>query len=568
MVDVAKLAIEVDSSQATAAAKNLDGLSQASGKAEKSVKGVGKGSQDAGKAAQNSSYKYRMASMQLSQVASQGSVTGNYLQALAIQLPDLALGFGTVGILAGSLAGALAVPLFTALGESEDATKNLSEAVAELGTSFSSSLGEADRFTQEMLALATISKEALVLRLQFEKDEAERVAVEALNNIKNITTDAVDSFSVFDVLAGTSGIEKMAESLGITVAEAKALDEAMPDWEDRNDPSAFGPINKVLSDLNQKYGKGSGAISEYAQKVSDASQVAIQASQQLERLDDVLNDVNGTLSNDNPATLYFRDFDTAVDSSAMSLAEWLKQQEQATAQYQALLASMVASKFDAEQKAAQALGVRAQKLKEFRDDDIISDQEYKAALLLAEEEYTGKIATIKKKQQEVELGANKETLAATGQFFETMAQIAQAGGEDQFQAWKRMAQAQAAVSASLAIINALASAPPPFNIALAGVIGVLGAVQIAQIEQQQYQARALGGQVKEGGQYLVGENGPEVVTMGSDGHITSNANSQQPQGNNFVFQISTGVSQTVKAELMSMMPMITKTAMQAARGRR
>ena len=73
----------------------------------------------------------RQASMQLSQVAQQGSVTGNYLQALAIQLPDLALGFGTVGIIAGALAGSLAVPLYNAITGVDEKTKSYNKTIEE-----------------------------------------------------------------------------------------------------------------------------------------------------------------------------------------------------------------------------------------------------------------------------------------------------------------------------------------------------------------------------------------------------------------------------------------------------
>ena len=61
----------------------------------------------------------RNVSLQLSQVAQQGAATGNYLKALAIQLPDLALGFGTVGIVIGALAGTL-LPLAVNLLRSGD----------------------------------------------------------------------------------------------------------------------------------------------------------------------------------------------------------------------------------------------------------------------------------------------------------------------------------------------------------------------------------------------------------------------------------------------------------------
>ena len=73
----------------------------------------------------------RQASMQLSQVAQQGSVTGNYLQALAIQLPDLALGFGTVGIIAGALAGSLAMPLYNAIVGVDEKTKGYNKTIEE-----------------------------------------------------------------------------------------------------------------------------------------------------------------------------------------------------------------------------------------------------------------------------------------------------------------------------------------------------------------------------------------------------------------------------------------------------
>ena len=55
-------------------------------------------------------YQSRMMGMQLSQVAQQTMVTGNFMQALAVQLPDLGLGFGVVGMAAGVIAG-IALPL-------------------------------------------------------------------------------------------------------------------------------------------------------------------------------------------------------------------------------------------------------------------------------------------------------------------------------------------------------------------------------------------------------------------------------------------------------------------------
>lgn len=81
-------------------------------------------------------------------------------------------------------------------------------------------------------------------------------------------------------------------------------------------------------------------------------------------------------------------------------------------------------------------------------------------------------------------------------------------------------------------------------------------------------ARELGGQVKAGKSYIVGENGPERITMGSDGHITSNRNMSEAGGQTLVMQVSTGVTDTVRAEIASMMPQMMRMMIQAQRAQR
>lgn len=77
----------------------------------------------------------RVLAMQLSQVGQQGMVTGNYLQAMAVQLPDIGLAFGAMGAAAG-LAGAIILPMAAnMLGlagdskEAEDAIDDLTGAL-------------------------------------------------------------------------------------------------------------------------------------------------------------------------------------------------------------------------------------------------------------------------------------------------------------------------------------------------------------------------------------------------------------------------------------------------------
>ena len=116
-MDIAELSIRVDSAGAIKGVTDLDKLTAAAGKAEGAVENVGTASKGAGAGMANLSRtttgagnSMRMAAQQLSQVGQQTMATGNFVQALAIQLPDLGLAFGAAGAAAGLLAG-IALPL-------------------------------------------------------------------------------------------------------------------------------------------------------------------------------------------------------------------------------------------------------------------------------------------------------------------------------------------------------------------------------------------------------------------------------------------------------------------------
>jgi len=74
-------------------------------------------------------------------------------------------------------------------------------------------------------------------------------------------------------------------------------------------------------------------------------------------------------------------------------------------------------------------------------------------------------------------------------------------------------------------------------------------------------ARAMGGPVTSGQSYLVGENGPEIFTPAGSGNITPN---NQIGGNGVTvvqnINVTTGVQQTVRAEIMTLMPQIAGAA--------
>ena len=72
--------------------------------------------------------------------------------------------------------------------------------------------------------------------------------------------------------------------------------------------------------------------------------------------------------------------------------------------------------------------------------------------------------------------------------------------------------------------------------------------------------RAVGGPITTGQSYLVGEKGPEIITAGANARVIPN---HQIGGGTTVVQninISTGVSQTVRAEITQMLPQIQDAA--------
>lgn len=75
--------------------------------------------------------------------------------------------------------------------------------------------------------------------------------------------------------------------------------------------------------------------------------------------------------------------------------------------------------------------------------------------------------------------------------------------------------------------------------------------------------KAIGGSVQAGGSYLVGERGPEILTMGGrGGNITPNNKMGGGSGVvvNQTINITTGVAQTVRTEIAQLMPQIAEAS--------
>jgi hypothetical protein len=130
---------------------------------------------------------------------------------------------------------------------------------------------------------------------------------------------------------------------------------------------------------------------------------------------------------------------------------------------------------------------------------------------ISEEEFGEAKKRLDKKTQDAAIKTAADGLQALGQYNKTA-----------FEAHKAYASGKAVMDTYAAATKAFAEIPLPWSIAAAAGIVAMGLANVASIQSQQYQGRALGGQVRGGQTYVVGERGPELLTMGGNGTVTPN----------------------------------------------
>ena len=183
---------------------------------------------------------------------------------------------------------------------------------------------------------------------------------------------------------------------------------------------------------------------------------------------------------------------------------------------------------------------------------------------ISEEEYEKAKKKLDDNVKEYTLNTAADGLKAMGQY-----------NKRAFEASKALETGRAVMQTYSGATKALAELPFPYNIVAAAGIVAFGLAQVAQIQSQTFQGRALGGQVRAGESYVVGERGPELLTMGANGRITPNdklGGQQQVinRNTNVTFEISTvdaaGFSELLNSRKGQIISMINSAAND--RGRR
>ena len=463
------IALSKTNIEATKAANSIDAAKQ-------STIAAGKATSAATPKMQGFGHQSRMVSMQLSQVAQQGSVTGNYLQALAIQLPDLMLGFGAVGILIGAVAGSLAMVLIPALTGSNKELEKFNDLIDE---------------TKEGLKSVRIES-----------------VTGAIDTLKASIKEASEEMDRLQNIPNKMGGRTLSNNRRLAIQADRLEKVRLIQEEQIKNEQALAVLEKKRADI---------------EKSTDDTTASEAAEAELE--------------------------------ARRKLAEGLKAIEQ--------------GQESPAQRAVREATERATVIQAAQDAELDSIKSYDQLKKDNAQRLADDLIAITQKEQEqknqILTAGQQASLSVLGGLFGQMASIAQQGGEKMFQSYKNLATAQALISTSLAVANTLANPliPPPYNFALAGAVGAMGLVQVGMIQNQKYQgARAMGGQVESGGRYLVGENGPEVLQLGSQGGAITPNHSMGGEGTNItnVFNIQSGVT---KQEVQSLIPSIVRATKQS-----
>lgn len=214
MTAVATLVMEADARSLKQGEAALDGVTGAAVRAENAVDRVRPATVQTGAAMGAMGGQAKQLGWQISQIAQQGAVTGNWLGAFAVQAADVAMIMGTGGALgiALSVAASVSLPLLSmafrdaggAADEAKEATDEYKSAVSLLSTDFGTAKRLQDEYTAavkehqvEVAAAIALEAKALQAKMQLDQinaQQAEKAAGEKLAAMQaeyRETTDAI-----------------------------------------------------------------------------------------------------------------------------------------------------------------------------------------------------------------------------------------------------------------------------------------------------------------------------------------------------------------------------------------
>lgn len=290
MTAFAELDIAARTEQLAKARRELDALTASAARTEDAAQDAGAAVSNAGRGMSVAGGRARILAQQLSQAGQQTVATGNFLQALAIQLPDIGLGFGAVGAAAGLLAG-VALPIVSAaLADTGSSAEKVQESVDGLSESveaYSKAAENAAMPTDELTAkygnLSEAAKMAMLATAEVEMVEAMDAADLAIQNV-------IESMGWFQEYApiGMGGVTdtvmRLHDTFDLTNEQAGMLAWSLKQLNEAGDLRAqvdaasqvmamldrtYGTVERMPGPLRTVYGQMATIVSESAHLVTE-----------------------------------------------------------------------------------------------------------------------------------------------------------------------------------------------------------------------------------------------------------------------------------------------------------
>lgn len=514
--EYATLTFKADTSEMERAEDRLDAVATSGVRAQKAVDKAGTSAKNAGKNIGGMGRNAGQAGIQIQQFVGQVQGGQNPLVAFSQQASDLGivLGFPLLGAVAG-ITAAFATPLISALFGGTDAMDEMRKTAEDLAESV-------DDLSESQRAYFALLEERGLEVLQDQLRDTQSQLEDHLRTLNEISQAyiAMESFS-----------EISAEQ------EAKHAEETLR-------------LQTIIDTLNQQIEERNERISRYRGELQELSPEEEAALERAERFVEKLQEQADTLGLSRKEAIMYQAAQMDLTDEQMRAVEVHSQRIQ---QY-----------YD-EQEAAKALEAEKRRIakEEEERERFISNLRKRAVAetVRLEREAEQQREAERRAQEQREREANQRQVEDARYVNEAMLNFEDVllkGKSEKQKAGYRLAvnlmnaekreRAASIVSASydaaMKAWSALAGIPiigPALGAAAAGTILAAGVTYAAQ----SLAGRALGGQVRAGESYVVGERGPEVLTMGSSGRIIPNEamrGGQEQAVNrttNVTFQIST-----------------------------
>ena len=537
------LIIGVETKGAKEAATELDHLAKSGEKAEKKTKGVGKGAGQTVAPFKSMRGATQQASFQLQDIAVQAQSGTDAFIIIGQQGPQLASIFGPGGAVFGALIafGALIGGLLVSqLNTASEAFEALDEDMKTLGEKFDA-LGPAAKAYERSLsvekvknfdkAIAELSKEQEKgIKLTYnhatgqavagetteaytERQEKLAAEIERLNSLRDeeisrtddVTTATEDLIKQLNneynelTLTGDALYEYQASQVGATGSNKEAIIEKLRLIQAYKDEQA---------EIKENARAAAKLEREKAKAAEKAAKEEKQAQERREREDERREE---SLEN------FVRNETAKREAKIAAAQENLTVIERGLMNERELVAS-----FEAEELA---------RITADRDAKLISLQEFQTAKNQIEQTASDVRKKISEDEEVAKNEVRMQALNALSGFTSQLSGIAEEGSKEAkvlFALQKAIAIAQIIVSTEVAANAAAAQSAvlggPLAWFATATGIRTMGYASAGLVAGTAIAGRATGGQVRSGESYLVGERGPELLSMGTSGRIATNEN--------------------------------------------